>query len=97
MSKTKNTGVRTSCVGCLKELGAEAKVKILTTLISNKNKPKTVGEFVTILKLRQPTVSFHLKALKDAGLLVSEKQGRQVFYSLSAECGKNHQPCFLTK
>ena len=93
----KNTGIREGCVGCLKELGADTKVKVLTTLIESKNKPKTVGEFVKILKLRQPTVSFHLKALKDAGLLVSERQGRQVFYSLSEECGKNHQPCFLIK
>ncbi len=94
---TKNTGIRESCADCLRELGADAKVKVITTLINNKNKPKTVGEFVKILKLRQPTVSFHLKTLKEAGLLVSTKSGRQVFYRLSEECGKNHQPCFLIK
>lgn len=90
MTKSK---VSERCSGCLRELGAEAKVKIVSALTKNP-KPKTVSEFVKLLKLRQPTVSFHLKTLKEVGLLKSKKQGRFVYYSLSKKCRKG-QACFL--
>ena len=32
------------------------------------------------------TVSKHLSILKDAGILESEKRGKQIFYSLSMKC-----------
>lgn len=43
----------------------------------------SVNEIVEKLDVSQPTVSHHLKVLKDAGLVSSERQGKQVFYTLN--------------
>lgn len=91
MVKTK---VSVGCANCLSELGAAAKVKIISAFTNNP-RPNTVSEFVELLKLRQPTVSFHLKTLKKVGLLKSRKQGRFVYYSLNEKCKKDGRGCFL--
>ena len=46
----------------------------------------TVSEIVEIAKLKQPTVSYHLNTMKEAGLLDSEKQGKKVYYFTNHEC-----------
>ncbi|HIE25230.1 MAG TPA: transcriptional regulator [Anaerolineales bacterium] len=42
-----------------------------------------VGEIVSALNVSQPTVSHHLSILKEAGLVDSRREGKQVFYSLN--------------
>ena len=42
-----------------------------------------INEFVDI---EQPTLSRHLKMMKDAGVLLSEKKGMSVFYRLKYPC-----------
>lgn len=37
----------------------------------------------TFLGVRQPTVSHHMKALVEAGLVTAEKRGRWVYYALA--------------
>jgi len=37
------------------------------------------------LKLTQPTISHHMKILINAGLVISEKRGKWIFYSLELE------------
>jgi len=36
---------------------------------------KTVGEITKKLKLRQPTISYHLKMMEKVGLVSSKKKG----------------------
>ena len=43
----------------------------------------TVNEIVEATGLSQPNVSNHLGCLRDCGLVVSEQQGRFVYYELS--------------
>jgi DNA-binding transcriptional ArsR family regulator len=43
----------------------------------------SVGDIVASLDVAQPTVSHHLKILKNAGLVRSERQGKQVLYTLN--------------
>ncbi|GJQ36632.1 MAG: hypothetical protein JETCAE01_26420 [Anaerolineaceae bacterium] len=43
----------------------------------------TVNEIVEATGLSQPNVSNHLGCLRDCGLVVSEQQGRYVYYELS--------------
>jgi DNA-binding transcriptional ArsR family regulator len=43
------------------------------------------SEIVKKTKLSQPTVSHHLKVLREAEIVVSEKKGKEVYYSLSAK------------
>lgn len=47
--------------------------------------PKTVGELVKAVKLSQPAVSQHLKVLKESGIVVDERQGQEIVYSLNTE------------
>ncbi|MBT3389110.1 MAG: winged helix-turn-helix transcriptional regulator [Chloroflexi bacterium] len=45
----------------------------------------SVNDLVEKLDVAQPTVSHHLKILKNAGLVKSERRGKQVFYTLDQE------------
>jgi DNA-binding transcriptional ArsR family regulator len=47
---------------------------------------KTVGEITKKLRLRQPTVSYHLKMMKKEGILEAVKKGREVFYKVKLIC-----------
>jgi len=42
----------------------------------------SVSDIVAELNVAQPTVSHHLKILKSAGLVTSERRGKQVLYTL---------------
>ncbi|MEM6254170.1 MAG: metalloregulator ArsR/SmtB family transcription factor [Cyanobacteria bacterium P01_D01_bin.156] len=44
-----------------------------------------VSEICQELSLPQSKISFHLKTLKDSGLLMLRRQGRRAYYSLNAE------------
>ncbi|GAB2763373.1 ArsR/SmtB family transcription factor [Sinomonas soli] len=46
---------------------------------------KAVGELVEALAASQPTVSKHLKVLRDAGLVTTRAQGQKRFYALRLE------------
>lgn len=41
-----------------------------------------VSELVEKTGVAQPTVSHHLKILKDAGLVKSRREGKEIYYSL---------------
>ncbi|MBF0516215.1 MAG: metalloregulator ArsR/SmtB family transcription factor [Nitrospirae bacterium] len=43
-----------------------------------------VCDITAALELSQPKVSFHLSILKEAGLIMDRKEGKWVYYSLSA-------------
>ena len=43
---------------------------------------RRVGELCDETKLAQSLISFHLKALRQAGLIRSRKDGRSIWYSL---------------
>lgn len=44
-----------------------------------------VCEIIHVIGLSQPAVSHHLKTLKQANLVATDKQGKNVFYSLNKE------------
>jgi DNA-binding transcriptional ArsR family regulator len=45
----------------------------------------SVNDIVAKIDVAQPTVSHHLKILKTAGLVRSERHGKQVLYTLNQE------------
>lgn len=47
---------------------------------------KIVSELTLTLKLKQPTVTHHLREMVKEGLLKSRKEGRKVYYSVKMEC-----------
>jgi DNA-binding transcriptional ArsR family regulator len=48
-------------------------------------KERSVGELTTELGISQPSVTQHLTALRDAGLVTSEKRGTSSIYTLVRE------------
>lgn len=54
-------------------------------LASLRTGDKAVGELVDELSVSQPTVSKHLKVLREAGLVSMRAQGQKRFYSLETE------------
>ncbi len=54
----------------------------VVTLLASSEAPVCVCEFTAPLGLSQPTVSFHLKKLVNAGLLRREQRGTWAHYSL---------------
>jgi DNA-binding transcriptional ArsR family regulator len=46
---------------------------------------RPVGDIVDQLGLEQPSVSKHLRVLRDVGLVHARRQGRQIFYRTNAE------------
>ena len=45
---------------------------------------RSVSEIVDELEMEQPSVSKHLKVLKDVGLVNARRQGRQMLYRVNA-------------
>jgi DNA-binding transcriptional ArsR family regulator len=46
---------------------------------------RSVGDIVAKLELEQPSVSKHLRVLRDVGLVRVRREGRNMLYSLDAE------------
>ena len=46
---------------------------------------RTVGDIVVDLKMEQPSVSKHLRVLRDVGLVRVRRDGRHLFYRTNAE------------
>ena len=45
-------------------------------------------DFTDCCDVSQPTISHHLKVLRDAGVLVSERRGTNIVYSLAPDFGR---------
>jgi ArsR family transcriptional regulator len=45
-------------------------------------------DFSECCDVSQPTISHHLKVLRDAGVVTSERQGTNIVYSLSPDFGR---------
>lgn len=59
-------------------LGDEHRQRILLTF--ERGEHLTVGQIAAVSTLSRPTVSHHLKLLREAGVLETEKVGKEVFY-----------------
>lgn len=46
-------------------------------------RPRNVSELTEMLGVSQPTVSHHLRILRDRGLVEARREGTAVYYSLS--------------
>jgi DNA-binding transcriptional ArsR family regulator len=62
---------------------AESHRRDILVYLAARERP--VGEIVATLGLGQPSVSKHLKVLRDVGLVHVRKEGRQVFYRTNAD------------
>ena len=69
------------CISALKALGEGTRLRILRLLFK---KPLGVNEISGRLKVSQYNVSKHLRIMREAGLLESEKQGKLRLYGVSS-------------
>ncbi len=64
-------------------LSDEIRLKIVRLLVAHKE--LCVCQLQEILGISQPNISFHLRILKDAGLIKSRKEGKWNYYSLNKD------------
>lgn len=67
-------------------LADETRLDILDQL---KESERCVCELTDALKSGQSRLSFHLKVLKDAGLIHDRPEGRWIYYSISSDAVEN--------
>ena len=80
MNERKVIVLKVDTVEFAKALADETRQKIMALCCCQK---LSVSELVDELDVAQPTVSHHLKILKNAGLVTTERQGKQVLYTLN--------------
>jgi ArsR family transcriptional regulator, arsenate/arsenite/antimonite-responsive transcriptional repressor len=66
-----------------KALADRHRVKILNRLLQAHGEAVCVCDFEDLLPLKQPTVSYHLKQLLDAGIVEREKRGSFAYFSIA--------------
>lgn len=79
---TVDTVERTVDAALFKALGDPHRLTILATL-ARAGDVVCVCDFTSALPLNQPTVSHHLKTLRDCGLVTGERRGTWVYYRLT--------------
>ncbi len=68
------------CVEFCKALGDETRQRILVMLLDGE---KCVSDIVAEFDMSQPTISHHLNVLKQFNLVISRKEGKQVYYAVN--------------
>lgn len=69
------------CAGKLKVLSDPTRMKVLESLRIG---PQHVNTLMKNLKIEQTLLSHHLRALRDAGLVLSKRDGKAVLYRLAS-------------
>lgn len=72
----------------LNALAQEQRLKIFRVLMVSGETGLCVSDIASDLDISPATLSFHLKELNQAGLILSERQGRHIIYSLNIEAYK---------
>jgi ArsR family transcriptional regulator, arsenate/arsenite/antimonite-responsive transcriptional repressor len=70
-----------AAIASLSALASEARLAVYRLLVKRGPDGYTPGELVEHLGVPGPTLSFHLKGLVQAGLVVSRRNGRNLHYS----------------
>lgn len=71
--------------GRIKVFADPTRAMLLALIGRYSNVPVTVGDLAQLLGVSQPTVSGHLRLLRDAGLVHLERRGNKAFHRLDAE------------
>jgi len=74
--------VQIDCVEFCKALADDTRQQILKMLLEGE---MSVGEIVEAFSVSQPTISHHLNVLRQVGLVISRKEGKQVFYATNRD------------
>ena len=68
-------------IAALSALASEARLVVYRLLVKRGPEGYSPSELIRRLEIPAPTLSFHLKGLLQAGLIVSRRDGRNLYYS----------------
>jgi len=75
---------RKRCVAVFRALGDPTRLEVFRA-IAGHGEPICVCDLVARFDVSQPTISHHLKVLREAGLIVGERRGTWIYYSINRE------------
>ncbi|MEJ2133193.1 MAG: metalloregulator ArsR/SmtB family transcription factor [Gammaproteobacteria bacterium] len=73
----------TDAISALAALAQEHRLAIFRVLVRAGPTGKSAGDIARQVGIAPATLSFHLKTLSQAGLAVSRREGRTIFYAAS--------------
>ena len=76
--------VATTVANALKALADPLRLRMLSAIATDPRGESCVCDLAELADVSQPTVSHHLKVLKDTGLLSSQRRGTWVYYRIVA-------------
>jgi ArsR family transcriptional regulator, arsenate/arsenite/antimonite-responsive transcriptional repressor len=79
----------------LKAIADSYRLRIVATL-ARASDPVCVCDFTDALPLNQPTVSHHLRILRDAELVTCERRGTWVYYQLASDALRRIEAAIAT-
>jgi DNA-binding transcriptional ArsR family regulator len=78
----------TSCAKLCKALGDETRLAIVE-LLAARSRELCACEIESHFELSQPTISHHLKLLREAGIIRCERRGAWCFFQLDAKAAES--------
>jgi ArsR family transcriptional regulator, arsenate/arsenite/antimonite-responsive transcriptional repressor len=85
--------MKSQCSNCFRSLGVGSRAEIYGFL--EVNGEKNVNSITEFIKLKQPTVSYHLSGMLKTGLLNKKIKGKEVFYSVNKTCPHDKLKCVV--
>ncbi len=78
-------GAATALAATLKALADPLRLRMLSVIASDSRGETCVCDLMELSELSQPTVSHHLKVLRDVGVVSAQRRGTWVWYRLTPE------------
>ena len=72
-------------IDALSALAQETRLRIFRLLVKSGDEHLPAGEIASTLRIPAATLSFHLKELRNAGLIEDRREGRSILYRLNSE------------
>jgi ArsR family transcriptional regulator len=63
-----------------KALGDPVRLRLLSLIAAQSGRDVCVCDLTSVFEVTQPTISHHLKVLREAGLITGERRGTWVYY-----------------
>ncbi|MFC8943302.1 metalloregulator ArsR/SmtB family transcription factor, partial [Streptomyces griseoincarnatus] len=77
------TSAAADLAATLKAIADPARLRMLSAIATSPTGETTAGDLATLTAVSQPTVSHHLKVLRDVGLLTADRRGTWVWYRIA--------------
>ncbi len=79
----------------MKIMSSSVKAKIILRLLKCKCVKPTVNELCEDFHLKQPNISKHFMDLREKGVVIFEKRGKEIFYTLDPNFKKDNGKILL--